>query len=730
MTDNAIWVIAEIGVNHDGDVGIALELIDAAAEAGADAVKFQIFNPALVATTSAQLAPYQRDRQAATSQKAMLERLTLTRLELERTRLRADNRGLAWFATAFDLESLAIAEALEPCVHKAPSGELTNLPFITKVATLGRPVLLSTGMSSWAEVEAARAAAAAAPQVVLLHCVSAYPAPIEDANLLAISELSRRFGDRVGWSDHCVGSETALAAVALGAAVIERHLTLDHSREGPDHAASSTPSELAAYIRGIRTTYISLGDGDKRVRPSELENRTIARRGWYATRALEEGGVVGPGDAIALRPEAGLTPSTAIVGATLLRTVNAGAPLHAGDVRLPVAPVCHDRPRRVCVFTGSRAEYGLLAPILRRIQQSDRLELQLIVAGSHLSRLHGHTIDQVRGDGFRIDATIEMVFASDTPVAATKSVGVALLDLAVQLDRLRPDVLVVLGDRFELLALCSAGLLLGIPIAHVHGGELTEGAFDDAVRHAVTKLSHLHFPAADEFARRIIQMGESPNRVHVVGAPGLDTLRSIRLLGRSDLEAVLGYSLLSPIALVTYHPATIPGEDPATVSANILEAVRSLPFGTIITGTPNADPRFGQVWTALEAAAALDARIRPTPSVGHEAFLSLMALADVIVGNSSSAIIEAPALRVPAVLVGRRQDGRPRASSVVDCDTSVDAIRTALETVLTSEFLDSMADIPSPYDRGVSAADAIVRVLEQADPRSLLNKRFYSFTQR
>ncbi|HEU5149620.1 MAG TPA: UDP-N-acetylglucosamine 2-epimerase [Iamia sp.] len=722
-TLDGVWIIAEIGVNHDGHLPTAIELIDAAAAAGADAVKLQVFDPAQVAASTAELAPYQVGGTTADSQREMLDRLTLRREELAATRQRADEHGLAWFATAFDPDSLTLVEELEPVLHKIPSGEVTNLPYLRAVAQLGRGVLLSTGMATWEEVEAARNALASAPSTVLLHCLSAYPAPAEQANLLAIPNLARRFGDPVGWSDHCPGTETAVVAVGLGAVVLERHLTLDHHRPGPDHAASSTPEELADYIRAARVAHAALGTGEKQTQPAELPNRRAARRSWYTTRDVPAGAVLVRDDVIALRPETGLRPDVDLLGATTRRPIAEGGSIDVDDVELAHIEAAK-APRRICVFTGSRAEYGLLVPILRRIQQSEVLDLQLIAAGSHLSQLHGHTIDQVREDGFTVDAEIEMLFASDTPVAAAKSVGVALLDLAVQLDRLRPDVLVVLGDRYELLALASAALLMNIPIAHVHGGELTEGAFDDAVRHAVTKMSHLHFPAAEEFARRIVQMGEPPERVHVVGAPGLDTLRSLRRRSKEELEELLGHPLDPPVALVAYHPATIPGENPAEVTTNLLEAVRRNPFGTIVTSGPNADPRYAGVHAAIEAAAAADGRVRLMPSIGHEAYLSLMGMAAVVIGNSSSGIIEAPALGVPSVLVGKRQDGRPRAARVIDTGTTVDEITAAIEAALAPA---TDQDETSPYDRGVSAADAIVAVLESTDPSRLVEKRFHHF---
>lgn len=381
--------------------------------------------------------------------------------------------------------------------------------------------------------------------------------------------------------------------------------------------------------------------------------------------------------------------------------------------------------KTICVFTGSRAEYGLLVPILRRIDQAADLDLQLVVSGSHLSQLHGHTIDQIREDGFRIDAVVEVLLASDTAVAATKSIGLGLLDLAVQLERLRPDLMILLGDRYELMSAALASLMRNIPIAHVHGGEITEGAFDDNIRHALSKLAHLHFAAAEEFARRLVQMGESPERVFVVGAPGIDTIREMTPLGREQLEARLGHELRDPLALAVYHPVTLPGEDPETAMANILSALEDHP-GSVVVGLPNADPQYATIRKMVLDATRQRPEVHALSSIGHHAFLSLMSVAAVMVGNSSASVIEAPSLRLPAVLVGGRQTGRPLARSVITSGTAAEEIAAAIRTALTEEFRTAPGRFDSPYDRGVSAATEIVRVLEQVDATSLLRKRFYS----
>lgn len=326
------FVIAEVGVNHNGDAALAHRLVDVAAEAGADAVKFQTFEPDLLVTPDAEAAPYQTRATGADSQRRMLESLVLPVGAWAELAVHARARGLVFLSTAFDLPSADLLGELGLPAFKVPSGELTNLPFLRALAARGLPLLVSTGMSTLEEVALALQAAAAAPAVCLFHCVSAYPAPEADANLRAIATLRERFAVPVGWSDHSGDAVTAVAAVALGAALLEKHITLDRTMPGPDHAASSDPEQFAAYLSAVRTTEAALGDGVKRPRPSEEENRVHARRGLHAARALRTGDALNAADVVALRPATGLSPGTALDGLRVVRDVPAGAPLRAADI--------------------------------------------------------------------------------------------------------------------------------------------------------------------------------------------------------------------------------------------------------------------------------------------------------------------------------------------------------------------------------------------------------------
>lgn len=326
------FVIAEVGVNHNGDPRIAHQLIDVAAQTGADAVKFQTFDPSALVTREAGTAPYQERTTGASSQHAMLEALVLPSAVWSELSDHASERGLVFLSTAFDLPSADLLVQLGVPALKVPSGELDNTPFIAALAQHGLPLLVSTGMGTGDEVAAALTAAAAAPAVALFHCVSAYPAPARECNLRAVPAMKQRFGVPVGWSDHTEGHDSAVAAVALGADLLEKHITLDRSLPGPDHAASSDPEQFAGYVAAVRSTEAALGDGEKQPVPSEEQNRRHARRSLHAARALRVGSPLTAGDVTALRPAVGLSPGTSLHGLTLTRDVAAGQPITADDV--------------------------------------------------------------------------------------------------------------------------------------------------------------------------------------------------------------------------------------------------------------------------------------------------------------------------------------------------------------------------------------------------------------
>ena len=379
--------------------------------------------------------------------------------------------------------------------------------------------------------------------------------------------------------------------------------------------------------------------------------------------------------------------------------------------------------RRIAVFTASRAEFGLLTPLLEELRRSPTVDLRLIVSGTHLSPEFGFTRQLIQADGFRVDAEVEMLLSSDSPVGAAKSAALALMGVAECLDRLGPDLLVVLGDRYEVLAAAEAALLATVPVAHIGGGEVTEGAVDESIRHAVTKLAQLHFVATDGFARRVRQLGEDPSRVFRVGALGVDNVRRLDLLDRGALEADLGYSLGRPLLLVTQHPVTAHPDLVETETAGLLSALDAFPHATVLFTRSNADVAARQVDSAVRAFAAGRPRARLVGTLGRCRYLSTMAAADVVVGNSSSGLIEAPAVGTPTVDIGDRQRGRPRAGSVLHCEANPAEIVRTIELALSSTAQAIAARRESPYGDG-RAAERICRVLTALSPGSLPAKSF------
>ncbi len=374
--------------------------------------------------------------------------------------------------------------------------------------------------------------------------------------------------------------------------------------------------------------------------------------------------------------------------------------------------------RRVCVFTGTRADYGLLSGVLGELAARPDTEPLLLVSGSHLSPEFGSTATEIEAGGVPIAAKVEMLLSSDTAVGVTTSMGLGLIGFAGALDRLAPHVLVVLGDRYEALAVACAALLARVPIAHLHGGETTLGAVDDALRDALTKLADLHLVAAEPFRNRVVALGEDPSRVFVVGAPGLDHLSRPELLGRQELETALGMGLRSPTFLVTYHPETRDDRDPREPAGALLAALDHFPGASVVITGTNADTGGRGVRALMEDYAARHPwRVQAVSSLGQIRYLSLLRLADVVVGNSSSGIIEAPGAGVPTVNVGDRQRGRLRAASVLDCADDEAAITAAITTALTPEFRSIAAAAGSPYGDGRSAP-RIAHLLATADLRS------------
>ena len=384
--------------------------------------------------------------------------------------------------------------------------------------------------------------------------------------------------------------------------------------------------------------------------------------------------------------------------------------------------------RRIGVVTVARSDYGIYLPILRKMQEDSDLELVLIVGGMHLSPEFGMTVNVLEADGFKPAARVEMLLSSDSPEGVAKSVGVGIMGFAQAYAQLKPDLLLLLGDRFEMLSAAVAALPFKMPVAHIHGGESTEGSIDEAIRHSITKMSHLHFASTEAHAARIRQIGEEPWRVTVSGAPSLDNLRKLAVLNKETLGRKYGIDLSEAPLLVTYHPVTLDYENTEYQVTELLVALKASNLPLIFT-FPNADTSGRKIIEMIQTFVKEMPRAIVAANLGTEGYFSLMSHAAAMVGNSSSGIVEAASFRLPVVNVGDRQRGRFHAGNVIDCGYSRDQILSAIKKAVSPEFRKTLEKLVNPYGDG-HAADRIVAGLKNVSLDShLLLKKFHQISE-
>jgi len=383
--------------------------------------------------------------------------------------------------------------------------------------------------------------------------------------------------------------------------------------------------------------------------------------------------------------------------------------------------------RKVCIITGTRAEYGLLHSLMQGIKDDFELKLQVIATGMHLSPEFGLTYQTIEQDGFQIDRKIEMLASSDTAVGIAKSMGLGLIGFGDALNELEPDLIVVLGDRFEILAAVTAALFARVPVLHLHGGEVTEGALDDSMRHAITKMAHVHCVATEEYRQRVIQLGEQPDRVHCVGGLGVDAIKQTKLLDRAELEASLDFKFKSKNLLITFHPATLEGVSGARQMKELLAALEELRDTGLIFTYPNADAGGRELIAMLETFVATHPNARTYSSLGQQRYLSCIAQCDGVVGNSSSGLLEAPTLKKGAINIGDRQRGRLQAANVINCRAQRGEIGVALTKLYSPVFLASLTVVTNPYGDGGASA-RVVKIIKALKLNVLVQKSFYNLT--
>ena len=383
--------------------------------------------------------------------------------------------------------------------------------------------------------------------------------------------------------------------------------------------------------------------------------------------------------------------------------------------------------KKICVVTGTRAEYGLLKHLMRGIQNSKKLELQIIVTGMHLSKKFGYTINEILDDKFKIDHKVDIKLVNDTSLNISKSMGIGIEKFSSCFKKLNPDLVLVLGDRYEIFAAAISAMLSRIPIAHLHGGEATEGLIDEPIRHSISKMSHLHFVASEEYKNRVIQLGEDPKKVFNVGALGLDSISKEELYDQKDLENILDMSFCDRNFLVTFHPVTLEKNSSKNQFKEILNALMKFKdFGVIFT-MPNSDLDGEILFSMIKNFVKSRSNSFAFESLGQQKYFSCLKIVDLVIGNSSSGLIEVPSFKIPTINIGDRQRGRLKAASVIDCDPSESAITKSIKRGLSPSFRSSLKKVNNPYGKK-GASSRIVSVLESVSFKNLLKKEFYNIS--
>ncbi|NCC01717.1 MAG: UDP-N-acetylglucosamine 2-epimerase (hydrolyzing) [Clostridia bacterium] len=382
--------------------------------------------------------------------------------------------------------------------------------------------------------------------------------------------------------------------------------------------------------------------------------------------------------------------------------------------------------KNICILTATRAEYGLLKPIIKKIMKVEDFDVQVVATGAHLSPEFGLTYREIENDGIKIDKKIEILLSGDTPAAISKSMGLAMISFADYFEKLKPDILVVLGDRYETLAVCCSAMNQRIPIAHLYGGETTEGAVDEAIRHAITKLSYLHFTSTEEYRRRVIQLGEHPNRVFCVGAMGIENILNERLLSKIELEETMNLSLDKPYAMVTFHPVTLEDSDTEKQMQELLFACRQHHEMNFIFTKANADAGGRTINQMIDKFVGENDNAVAFTALGMKRYLSALKFSSMVIGNSSSGLIEAPSFGIPTINIGDRQKGRLQANSVINCLPEGEDIDKAIVLALSDNFSNKARKTINPYGDG-NTSEKIVATIKDflLNNKINLKKKFY-----
>ncbi len=380
--------------------------------------------------------------------------------------------------------------------------------------------------------------------------------------------------------------------------------------------------------------------------------------------------------------------------------------------------------RKICVVTGTRAEYGLLYWLMKEIDVDKDLELQIVVTGMHLSEEFGNTYQQIEKDGFTIDKKVDISLTSDTELLISKSMGLGMIGFSDAFNLLKPDLIVVLGDRFEIFSAVSVAMIMRIPIAHLHGGEATEGLIDEPIRHSITKMSHLHFTATNEYRNRVIQLGEQPDRVFNVGGLGIDNINKLKLLNKDDFEKAIGFNLGEKNILVTFHPVTLEASTSRVQFQELLNSISELKDTKIIFTKANSDTDGRIINSMIDDYVARHGGTIAFVSMGQLNYLSALQFVDAVVGNSSSGLAEVPTFKIGTIDIGDRQRGRIKADSVISCIPNKDSISTAFKELYSKQFQSNVGKVENPYGKG-GASKRIIRIIKDISLNGIVKKYFY-----
>ena len=383
--------------------------------------------------------------------------------------------------------------------------------------------------------------------------------------------------------------------------------------------------------------------------------------------------------------------------------------------------------KKICIITGSRAEYGLLRWVMQGILDDPELDLLIVATGMHLSPEFGLTYKVIESDGFIINRKVEMLTSSDSSIGIAKSIGLGMIGFADTLNELKPDLIVVLGDRFEIFSAVSAALVAKIPVAHLHGGEATEGLIDEGIRHSITKMSHLHFVAAEAYRQRVIQLGENPDNVFLVGGLGVDSIKRLKLLNREEIEASLDFKFSQKNLLITFHPVTLEKSSAENQMGQLLAALADLKDTKLIFTLPNADTDGRVLIKMVQDFVELHNNAKAYTSLGQLSYLSCLSQVDAVVGNSSSGLLEAPSFKKGTINIGDRQRGRLQAESVINCEPMRVSIKSAFEKLYSREFQDQLRAVVNPYGDG-GASDKIISLIKTVSIDEIIKKRFFDLT--